>query len=84
MFFLRFRGFNARIFISGKYFPTGEGESFSVFFPRQREEISDGAFRRLARRCELELLYRVAKADSLGRNAPWVPRARWYTSGSDS
>ncbi|PYS78795.1 MAG: hypothetical protein DMF66_05020, partial [Acidobacteria bacterium] len=37
-------------------------------------------FRRLARRCELELLYRVAKADSLGRNAPWVPRERWYTS----
>src|SRR3989440_6528648 len=49
-------------------------------FYRQREEISDGAFRRLARRCELELLYRVAKADSLGRNAPWVPRERWYTS----
>ena len=45
-------------------------------FYRQREEISDGAFRRLARRCELELLYRVAKADSLGRNAPWVPRER--------
>jgi len=49
-------------------------------FYRQREEISDGAFRRLARRCELELLYRVAKADSLGRNAPWVPRERWYTA----
>ncbi|MBC7931680.1 MAG: CCA tRNA nucleotidyltransferase [Rubrivivax sp.] len=45
---------------------------------RRREEISDGAFRRLARRCELELLYRVAKADSLGRNAPWVARERWY------
>ena len=30
------------------------------------------------RRCELDLLYRVAKADSLGRNAPWVPRERWY------
>jgi len=48
-------------------------------FYRQRDEISDGAFRRLARRCELELLYRVAKADSLGRNAPWVPREKWYT-----
>jgi tRNA nucleotidyltransferase (CCA-adding enzyme) len=47
-------------------------------FYRQREEISDGAFRRLARRCELELLYRVAKADSLGRNAPWVPREKWF------
>jgi tRNA nucleotidyltransferase (CCA-adding enzyme) len=49
-------------------------------FHRTREEISDGAFRRLARRCELELLYRVAKADSLGRNAPWVPRERWFTA----
>jgi tRNA nucleotidyltransferase (CCA-adding enzyme) len=49
-------------------------------FYRQREEITDGAFRRLARRCELELLYRVAKADSLGRNAPWVPRERWFTA----
>lgn len=47
-------------------------------FYRQRGEISDGAFRRLARRCELELLYRVAKADSLGRNAPWVERERWH------
>ncbi|MBD0371459.1 MAG: HD domain-containing protein [Pyrinomonadaceae bacterium] len=49
-------------------------------FYRLREEISDGAFRRLARRCELDLLYRVAKADSLGRNAPWVPRERWFTA----
>jgi tRNA nucleotidyltransferase (CCA-adding enzyme) len=49
-------------------------------FYRQREEISEGAFRRLARRCELELLYRVAKADSLGRNAPWVPRERRFTA----
>jgi tRNA nucleotidyltransferase (CCA-adding enzyme) len=49
-------------------------------FHRTREEITDGAFRRLARRCELELLYRVAKADSLGRNAPWVPRERWFTA----
>ncbi|MDQ3804737.1 MAG: HD domain-containing protein [Acidobacteriota bacterium] len=49
-------------------------------FYRLRDEISDGAFRRLARRCELELLYRVARADSLGRNAPWVPRERWYTA----
>jgi tRNA nucleotidyltransferase (CCA-adding enzyme) len=49
-------------------------------FYRTRGEVTDGAFRRLARRCELELLYRVAKADSLGRNAPWVPRERWFTS----
>jgi len=47
-------------------------------FYRLHDEVSDGAFRRLARRCELELLYRVARADSLGRNAPWVPREKWY------
>jgi tRNA nucleotidyltransferase (CCA-adding enzyme) len=49
-------------------------------FYRKREEVTEGAFRRLARRCELELLYRVAKADSLGRNAPWVPREKWFGS----
>jgi tRNA nucleotidyltransferase (CCA-adding enzyme) len=47
-------------------------------FFKKREEVSDGAFRRLARRCELDLLYRVAKADSLGRNADWLPREKWY------
>ena len=47
-------------------------------FFKKREEVSDGAFRRLARKCELDLLYRVAKADSLGRNADWVPRDQWY------
>ena len=47
-------------------------------FYKKRDEIGDGAFRRLARRCEPELLYRVAKADSLGRNAEWVPRENWY------
>ncbi|HKZ02519.1 MAG TPA: hypothetical protein VJ180_09785, partial [Pyrinomonadaceae bacterium] len=30
------------------------------------------------RKCELELLYRVARADSLGRNAEWVPQGNWY------
>jgi tRNA nucleotidyltransferase (CCA-adding enzyme) len=45
---------------------------------KKRDEVGDGAFRRLARKCELELLYRVAKADSLGRNAEWVPRENWY------
>lgn len=29
-------------------------------------------------KCELDLLYRVAKADSLGRNADWVPREKWF------
>jgi tRNA nucleotidyltransferase (CCA-adding enzyme) len=47
-------------------------------FFKKKEEIGDGAFRRLARRCELDLLYRVASADSLGRNAEWVPREKWY------
>jgi tRNA nucleotidyltransferase (CCA-adding enzyme) len=31
------------------------------------EQVSDGAIRRLAGRCEPELLYRVARADCLGR-----------------
>jgi tRNA nucleotidyltransferase (CCA-adding enzyme) len=42
-------------------------------FYKNRADLGDGAFRRLARRVELDLLYRVAKADSLGRNAPWLP-----------
>lgn len=46
----------------------------------RRAEIGDSAFRRLARKCELDLLYRVARADSLGRNAEWVPREKWYTA----
>jgi tRNA nucleotidyltransferase (CCA-adding enzyme) len=49
-------------------------------FFKKRDEVGDGAFRRLARKCELDLLYRIAKADSLGRNAPWVPREKWYGS----
>lgn len=51
-------------------------------FYKKRDEVGEGAFRRLARRCEPDLLYRVAKADSLGRNAEWVPREKWY--GSDA
>ncbi len=47
-------------------------------FYKKRDEITDGAFRRLARKCELDLLYRVARADSLGRNADWVPREKWF------
>jgi tRNA nucleotidyltransferase (CCA-adding enzyme) len=45
---------------------------------KKRDEVGDGAFRRLARKCELDLLYRVARADSLGRNAEWIPREKWY------
>jgi tRNA nucleotidyltransferase (CCA-adding enzyme) len=33
----------------------------------ERERVSDGAIRRLARRCEPDLLYRVARADCVGR-----------------
>ncbi len=33
----------------------------------ERERVGDGAIRRLARKCEPDLLYRVAKADCLGR-----------------
>ena len=47
-------------------------------FFKKRDEVGEGAFRRLARRCEPELLYRVARADSLGRNAEWVPRENWF------
>jgi tRNA nucleotidyltransferase (CCA-adding enzyme) len=51
-------------------------------FYKKRDEIGDGAFRRLARKCELDLLYRVAKADSLGRNAEWVPHEKWYDAAA--
>ncbi|MGI9069005.1 MAG: CCA tRNA nucleotidyltransferase [Pyrinomonadaceae bacterium] len=49
------------------------------FFKKQ-DQVGDGAFRRLARKCELDLLYRVARADSLGRNAESVPKEKWYTA----
>ncbi|HYF01468.1 MAG TPA: polynucleotide adenylyltransferase, partial [Planctomycetota bacterium] len=39
-------------------------------FYRTRDKLTDAAFRRLSLKVELELLYRVAKADSLGRRAP--------------
>src|SRR6185437_4495585 len=51
-------------------------------FFKKRDEVGDGAFRRLARKCELDLLYRVAKADSLGRNADWVPREKWFDAAA--
>lgn len=47
-------------------------------FYKKRAEVGDGAFRRLARKCEPDLLYRVARADSLGRNSESVPREQWY------
>lgn len=43
------------------------------------EKVSDGAFRRLAERVEPELLYRVARADCLGRTGDFKPDAEeWF------
>jgi tRNA nucleotidyltransferase (CCA-adding enzyme) len=42
-------------------------------FGRERDRVGDAAFRRLALKCELDLLYRVAKADSLGRVKEGAP-----------
>jgi tRNA nucleotidyltransferase (CCA-adding enzyme) len=42
--------------------------------------VGDGAFRRLARKVETDLLYRVAKADSLGRNPDWLPAEKRFGS----
>ena len=42
--------------------------------------VGDGAFRRLARKVEPDLLYRVAKADSLGRNPDWLPPEKRFGS----
>ena len=47
-------------------------------FYKQRENLGDGAFRRLARKVEPDLLYRVARADTLGRNAPWLPPETYF------
>jgi tRNA nucleotidyltransferase (CCA-adding enzyme) len=44
-----------------------------------RERVSDGAIRRLARKCEPALLYRVARADCLGRTGHFPPVAmEWF------
>jgi len=44
-----------------------------------RERVSDGAIRRLARKCEPELLYLVARADCLGRVGEFPPVAmEWF------
>jgi tRNA nucleotidyltransferase (CCA-adding enzyme) len=43
-----------------------------------KSQPGDGAFRRLARKVEPDLLYRVAKADSLGRNPEWLPKEKWF------
>jgi len=48
-------------------------------FYDDRERVSDGAIRRLARKCEPGLLYRVARADCLGRTGDFPPVAmEWF------
>ena len=43
-----------------------------------KSQPGDGAFRRLARKVEPDLLYRVARADSLGRNPEWLPKEKRF------
>ncbi len=47
---------------------------------KAKSPVGDGAFRRLARKVEADLLYRVAKADSLGRNPDWLPPEKHFGS----
>ncbi|MBK9153622.1 MAG: HD domain-containing protein [Chloracidobacterium sp.] len=47
-----------------------------------KNPVGDGAFRRLARKVEPDLLYRVAKADSLGRNPDWLPPEKHFDSAA--
>jgi tRNA nucleotidyltransferase (CCA-adding enzyme) len=49
---------------------------------KAKTPVGDGAFRRLARKVEPDLLYRVAKADSLGRNPDWLPKEKWFDSAA--
>ncbi|HYV86476.1 MAG TPA: hypothetical protein VFB49_11235 [Patescibacteria group bacterium] len=46
---------------------------------KNRDNVGDGAFRRLARRLEPELLYRVSRADCLGRTGDFKTDAQeWF------
>jgi tRNA nucleotidyltransferase (CCA-adding enzyme) len=46
---------------------------------KNRDNVGDGAFRRLARRLEPELLYRVSRADCLGRTGNFSTEAQeWF------
>ena len=56
--------------VPGEWYKAGEKGS----------PVGDGAFRRLARKVEPDLLYRVAKADSLGRNPEWLPQEKRFGS----
>jgi tRNA nucleotidyltransferase (CCA-adding enzyme) len=45
----------------------------------ERERVSDGAIRRLAGKCEPQLLYHVARADCMGRTGDFPPVAmEWF------
>jgi tRNA nucleotidyltransferase (CCA-adding enzyme) len=55
------------------------GEFYKV---NDKSPVGDGAFRRLARKVEPDLLYRVAKADSLGRNPEWLPKEKWFDAAA--
>jgi len=46
---------------------------------KNRDNVGDGAFRRLARRLEPELLYRVSRSDCLGRTGDFSTEAHdWF------
>lgn len=46
---------------------------------KNRQNVGDGAFRRLARRLEPELLYRVSRSDCLGRTGDFATDAQeWF------
>ncbi len=46
---------------------------------KNRENVGDGAFRRLARKLEPELLYRVSRSDCLGRTGDFSTEAQeWF------
>jgi tRNA nucleotidyltransferase (CCA-adding enzyme) len=46
---------------------------------KNRDNVGDGAFRRLARRLEPDLLYRVSRADCLGRTGTFSTEAQeWF------
>lgn len=47
-------------------------------FYHNRENLGDGAIRRLARKVEIDLLARVARADSLSRNGDWLAKEKWF------
>ena len=52
-------------------------------FYKVRDELTDGAFRRLAQKVDMELLARLAKADCLGRTGAFDCRAMdWFLDKS--